>query len=300
MFTFRQLEAIYWIDREGSFAAAAARLHTSQAAISKRIRELENCIGEELFDRSQRQARFTEKGIQLLQAAQTLLRDREVILESLANPAAMIRRIRIGITELVSMTWLPALLAGVRARYPHITIEPDVDSASRLLSKLQSDLLDLVIAPDAFAHEGLAVKKLRPAEFAWMCKPGTVPAGRVLSASELSRHTLLTQSDHSALGVIVGRWLEKNLVTKTNPPVLTNSLLPLIGLTAAGMGISYMPKACLTPMIKAQKLQLIRTSEPLPAVQYVVIYKPGRKSILVSDITLLAQETCDFSRMFTS
>ncbi len=299
MFTFRQLEALYWIDREGSFAGAAERLHTSQAAISKRVRELEGVIGEELFDRSLRQARFTEKGIQLLQAAQQLLRNREVILESLVNPKAMIRKIRIGITELVAMTWLPALLSGVRARYPHVVIEPDVDAASRLLSKLQSDLLDLVIAPDAFAHDGLSVKVLSSAEFAWMCKPGTIPPSRPMSARELSEQTLLMQSDHSALGVIVDRWLQENLAVRTTPPIVTNSLLPLIGLTAAGMGVSYMPRACLMPMIEAGKLQLIETQEAVPAVPYVAIYKPGRKSILVSDITLLAQESCDFSRMFS-
>ena len=119
-----------------------------------------------------------------------------------------------------------------------------------------------------------------------------------LSASELAANTLLSQSDHSGLGRIVGRWLDENLPEQASPPVITNSLLPLIGLTAAGMGVSYMPKECLQPLIEARTLQLIRTREPGPSVPYVAAFKPQLKSILVSDICLLAQECCDFSRMF--
>ena len=298
MFSFKQLEAIYWIAQEGSFAGAALRLHTTQAAISKRIKELESIVGEDVFDRSLRQARFTEKGLQLLQAAKQLLHEREVVMESLVKPEAMLRRIQIGITELVAMTWLPTLLSRVRLKYPRVTIEPDVDSGSRLLDKLGSDALDLVIVPDAFAHDGLAIKPLSSVEFAWMCRPGTIDDTRPLSASELAANTLLSQSDHSGLGRIVGRWLDENLPEQASPPVITNSLLPLIGLTAAGMGVSYMPKQCLHPLIEARTLQLIRTREPGPSVPYVAAFKPQLKSILVSDICLLAQECCDFSRMF--
>ncbi|MBF5005778.1 LysR substrate-binding domain-containing protein [Diaphorobacter caeni] len=119
-------------------------------------------------------------------------------------------------------------------------------------------------------------------------------------AATVDYDKLLTQSDHSGLGRIVDRWLEENMVEQINPPVITNSLLPLIGLTAAGMGISYTPKDCLRPLIDAGQLQLLATIDPGPAVPYVALFKPQLKSVLVSDICLLAQECCDFSGMFTA
>lgn len=48
---FRHYEALYWIGRLGSFHAAARHLHTSQAAISVRIRDLERQLGVVLFER---------------------------------------------------------------------------------------------------------------------------------------------------------------------------------------------------------------------------------------------------------
>ena len=41
MLTFKQIEALYWTVRLGTFAASAQKLHTTQSAITKRIQELE-------------------------------------------------------------------------------------------------------------------------------------------------------------------------------------------------------------------------------------------------------------------
>jgi biotin operon repressor len=62
MLTLRQMEAVVWIAQLGTFERAAARLGTSQSAISKRINELEEQIGFPLFDRSQRGSKFTPPG----------------------------------------------------------------------------------------------------------------------------------------------------------------------------------------------------------------------------------------------
>ena len=63
MFTFKQLEAVYWVVKTGGFAQAASKLHTTQSAISKRVHDLEELFDTPLFDRSQRNAHLTEKGI---------------------------------------------------------------------------------------------------------------------------------------------------------------------------------------------------------------------------------------------
>src|SRR3546814_9710181 len=58
MITLKQLEAFNWIAKLGTFERAAAKLNTTQSAISKRIQELEASIGLPLLDRSHRGARL--------------------------------------------------------------------------------------------------------------------------------------------------------------------------------------------------------------------------------------------------
>ena len=73
MMTFKQLEAIYWVTQLGGFSQAAAKLHTTQSAISKRVQELEALFATPLFDRTQRTSRLTEKGEEMYVVAKRLL-----------------------------------------------------------------------------------------------------------------------------------------------------------------------------------------------------------------------------------
>ena len=48
------LETLMWIERLGTFAAAAQRLNATQSAISARVREIEQQLGTALFQREGR------------------------------------------------------------------------------------------------------------------------------------------------------------------------------------------------------------------------------------------------------
>lgn len=174
MMTFKQLEALYWIGQFGGFAPAARKLHTTQSAISKRVHELEQIFDTALFDRSQRSARLTEKGEEMFMLARKLLRERDAAVEQFGKPGVIERRLRIGVTELTAMTWLPRLVGLVRAHYPKVTLEPDVDGSLPLRDKLLADALDVIIVPDAFGDSRLPAKPVGQVESAWMCRPGLV------------------------------------------------------------------------------------------------------------------------------
>src|SRR5688572_14730232 len=60
--TYDQLSAFLYVAREGSFTAASAALHKSQPAVSKLVRNLEQELGLQLFDRSAYRATLTEAG----------------------------------------------------------------------------------------------------------------------------------------------------------------------------------------------------------------------------------------------
>jgi DNA-binding transcriptional LysR family regulator len=61
------------IHRAGSFAAAARNLGLVPSALTYRVRAIEEALDVLLFDRSARQARATEAGLELLRASERLL-----------------------------------------------------------------------------------------------------------------------------------------------------------------------------------------------------------------------------------
>ncbi|MEL2319414.1 LysR family transcriptional regulator, partial [Klebsiella pneumoniae] len=113
MLTFKQMEAVYWIVQLGSFEAAANRLNTTQSAVSKRVLELESTFDLAVFDRTHRSARLTEKGEEIFIYAKELLQRRDQIVESVSAKEVLVRRLRLGVTELTGLTWLPHLIAAI-------------------------------------------------------------------------------------------------------------------------------------------------------------------------------------------
>ena len=104
MINLRQLLALHWIERLGTFERAAEHLNTTQSAISKRIQELEASTGLQLFDRSQRGARLTAIGEEMLVIAREMLTLAERITSLKDGTHVVTRRLRRGVTELTALT----------------------------------------------------------------------------------------------------------------------------------------------------------------------------------------------------
>lgn len=80
--------------------------------------------------------------------------------------------------------------------------------------------------------------------------------------------------------------------------VSSNSLVTLIGLTISGMGISYLPKNCLSQMTANGILQIVKINTPLPPAQYATTYRKDRETEFITTIANLAQKSCDFGTIF--
>ena len=68
------LQVLDAIDRKGSFAAAAEDLHRVPSAVTYSVRQLEQSLGIELFDRRGHRAVLTDAGTELLSHGRELLK----------------------------------------------------------------------------------------------------------------------------------------------------------------------------------------------------------------------------------
>jgi DNA-binding transcriptional LysR family regulator len=71
--TFDQLRVLVEVVEQGSFSAAARKLHRVQSAVSYAISNLEEQLGLELFDRSTRRPQLTKAGKAIVQEARGVL-----------------------------------------------------------------------------------------------------------------------------------------------------------------------------------------------------------------------------------
>lgn len=297
MISFKQLEALYWIAELGSFEAAARKLHTSQSAVSKRVQELEATFDNHLFDRSRRTAILTPKGEEMLSLAKDLLDRRTVFVERFSRPEIVVRRVRLGVTEMTAMTWLPRLVEMIQSHYPRLILEPVVDGSNALRDGLARDRLDIVVVPDAFGEARFVSLPLRMIENVWACKPGALPARTRFKLAQLTDLQLISQDPLSGSALIVNRWLRENKAP-TPHVIIANNLLSLIAMTMSGFGVSYLPKSFAETLAAQGRVQVLAAEQRLPSVPYAVMYRSNDESPVVDAIAHFAQRCCDFSQMF--
>jgi len=71
----RSLTALIAVVETGSFVAAAQRMHSSKAAVSRYVQELETYLGVRLLQRSTRRIALTEAGRDYYQRTRQILSD---------------------------------------------------------------------------------------------------------------------------------------------------------------------------------------------------------------------------------
>lgn len=296
MVTFKQLEALHWVCRLGTFGSAAAKLNTTESAISKRIAELERFFDIDLFDRSRRTARPTAEGRKLLELAGDALGARDRLLEQMGRESEVVRRFRLGVTELVALTWLPQLVQALRNQYPDVLLEPEIDLSTHLSQKLELGQLDMAIVPPVFQREGSVSVPLQEMTLSWMCRPGLVPRRRRLPLAELARHPILMQIGGSGVDVVVDRWLRRQGLS-VRRLYAGNSLVALGALTASGFGVSFLPALYFRDHVERGILHTFETEVALPPIRYSAVYRnEGGASSFNARVARLCVDHCDFSR----
>jgi len=298
MVTFKQLEAIYWVVRLGGFSGASQKLHTTQSAVSKRVQELEALFHAPLFDRSLRTARLTSKGEEVFALADRLLQGREELMRGALESGEPVRRLRIGVTEVTAMTWLPRFVERIYQAHPGVIIDPEVDTGSRLRDKLLASEIDLMIVADTFREERFKVSPVGKLRLRWMCKPGLVAhGGKPLKVQAMADYRILTQGPQSGTGILFHDWFQSHGL-KAADLVVSNSLIALIGLTVSGFGVSYLPPAAVQNLVGQGLLEVLQVRPALPDAPYAAVIRRDQRSSLMASVVRLAQETCDFTRLY--
>lgn len=147
----RQLEYFVSVAETNSFTKAAEKQYVSQPCVTHSIRKLEEELGVELFDRSQKKAQMTDEGRRFyLRACKLLneLRDTMTEMNELRNLAR--GTINLAIPPMIGSCLFPYLFTSFQTQYPQLTLnvyEEGSFAAHRLIELEELDL-GIIILPE--------------------------------------------------------------------------------------------------------------------------------------------------------
>ncbi|XVO85667.1 transcriptional regulator CynR [Pseudomonas palleroniana] len=145
----RHIQYFLAVAQHAGFTKAAEALHVSQPALSQQIRQLEESLGAQLFDRSGRKTRLTDAGEvyqrYALRAAQELQQGQRAI-----HDVGDLSRgsLRIAFTPTFTTYLVGPLMEAFHRRYPNITLSLHEVAQEALERQLLADELDVGIAFD--------------------------------------------------------------------------------------------------------------------------------------------------------
>jgi DNA-binding transcriptional LysR family regulator len=291
----QQLETFRWVAALGSFTKAAVKLNTTQSTISMRISELENELGVQFLDRTKRQIKLTRSGTDLLEYATNIHGQVTALKAKIANPETMAGSVKIGVAELVALTWLPDLVAQLSHLFPNIDIELEVGLAGDIREKTLSGDTDLGIIPgNGKFGEGIEAIPLGAIRFAFMASPKLGMPDRPLTPKDLEDWPLISLGPNSILSDLQENWF-KDHDARPKKQDQTNSMEISAGLVRSGRGVSLLPLDYYAADAKAATMRVLKTKPDLPAISFYSIYASANNSPLIQKTIEIAHQVSDMS-----
>jgi len=292
--TFKQLEAFYFSAKLQSFSGAAIKLHTTQSAISKRVAELEDSLGGALLHRTSHGLALSQGGRRLMPLAEESQRLWRRIESEVSLSQTLAGTFRIGVTELIAMTWLMGFIRRIQREHPELILEPVVDLGLTLFDGLKANKIDLAIMPGTFWGSAYTTLRVGEVEDLWMASPSLKIPRRPLKPHEFVQYPILEQSTGAAKNKFYAAWLAEHGF-KFNKIFATNSMTVLRQLTISGLGISQLALDYVRPDIKAGLLRIVKSDPMPPPMVYSAVFLTDNLSPALERIVQFAVEACDFS-----
>ncbi|MGQ9364705.1 LysR family transcriptional regulator [Azospirillum sp. ST 5-10] len=291
----RQIETFYWAAKLGSFTAAAERLYATQSTVSTRIQELEHRFNVVLFDRSQRAVRLTPKGRELLAYAEQLLRIAGDMQERISASEALPGIVRLGVVEVVSVTWLPRLIKLLHQRYPNLILELDEALTGDLVERLRNGALDIVLAPGEVSDVNLSNHSLGTVGLAWMASPDLDLPDEPLTPLTLQRWPIISLSRESYHYSRMERWFHAGGANCSRVDTC-KSFGVAASLAIAGLGLTLLPPRCFARDLAEGRLRVVPTDPPVPPVPFSAMLPTDTSIPLIRRIANAAVKVSDFDR----
>lgn len=267
----RDLECFVAVAETGSVTAASTRLNRVQSGISVRLKNLEDDLGVELFERMGKRLALNSAGERFLAAARDLLAraDQARQLLSVDAPGG---RFRIATMEAVAAAYMPALLSRFHSRYPAVELELKSLPTWPGVAAVENGDVDVAFVSADARDDNLEWHPVFKEELVLVTSVDHPP---VRSAADIHDQPLLVFSSGCAYRARLERWVQQQQ-TKPVRRIQLASYHTLLGCAAAGTGVGLVARSLLGVYPAADLLRVHRLPKEFSRDQTCMVWHPAR------------------------
>lgn len=243
---FDLIRSFVTVAEELNFRRSAERLNIDQSALTRRIQKLEQILGFRLFERTTRDVSLTPAGISYFRDnAQLIAQHEDSILTARRVAQGKAGHLRIGYMAFAATELMPQAVVRFHRQLPEIDVSLRYMSTQKQKLALAHDEIDIGYLIGPFDHPDFH-SVLLSSELLYVVTPRNHPL--------LHRYTI-TPRDLADQTIILGdrrdweeyRWRLSEMLSSEGVSLRVDmeasTTLALIGLVAAGLGITIYPES---------------------------------------------------------
>ncbi len=270
----QQLLTFLAVAETGSFSAAASRLHISQPAVSKRLAQLEDRLGFDLFDRMGQRVVLTYRGERLLPAVREVRHSLEAIAAAVQDRGDRLSgRLALSLSHYCGLHLLPDVLEAFSTRYPDVLLDLSFHDSERAIEQVALGEVSLAYATlpprldPRVRAQPLREETLQPVVAARHCPDERSAELRLVG----ERLPLILPAEATSTRTAIDRWLDDCNLT---PPAVIeiNQLESIAVLASTGVGWAVIPAT----LQRSGLVPLVAAPSPLPTRRLGRIEPVGR------------------------
>lgn len=264
----------FWmVAREGGIQPAARRLRLTHPTVSAQIRQFEEALGQELFDRSGRRLSLTPVGRMAYEYADEIFRMGEEFMDSIqqsGSPRTL--SLVVGATGAIPKVVVRRLLGPALQIEPRIRLVCREDEHDRLLSLLAIRELDVVLS-DSPLSPSSGVKAFN--HLLGECGTTFFAASRLVSSLTgpfpecLHGAPLLAPLPNSSMGRALRQWFDElGIRPEIVAEVQDSALIKALG--QDGVGVFCMPSAVEDEVVRQYHVEMLGRAEEIEERYYAI------------------------------
>jgi DNA-binding transcriptional LysR family regulator len=258
----RQLAAVLAVAEHKSFNAAAAALRTSQPALIRTIRRVEDVLGVRLFERSTQRIQMTTAGKEFVAVAERMTNDLRIAVRSMRDLAEE-QRGQVILASIISIAngRLPRMIARYRATRPGIEIQVREGVHGAVTEDVRSGVADFGITYLEDLPDALDVVSLGREVFELVVPRGHPLADRRrLSIEDLAGVPLVSLPlDSQTRRALDGTAHAKGVAL--DHAVIVSQIMTMLSFVRAGVGVAVTPSTAVADLL-GERLVRVRLREP--------------------------------------
>ena len=240
----RQVALMLAIAERQTLRAAAAQLGLTQPAATKMLHELEDALGQPLFERVGRRLQRNAAGDRVLEYFQSLRGNIEALNRELAElRQGSAGRLAVGSIMAASPGRLTQALLELKQQLPLLEVEVAVDTSDRLLAQLREGVLEVVVGRrTAAAGADCIFRAINDECLAFIVGDGhPLLAHSSVSFAALQDYGWVLQSQGSPMRALIDHEFREHCIPMPRGLIETGSILTTINLVRSSQMVGVIP-----------------------------------------------------------